>query len=84
MEPLSTIEVSIVVIPKDTRAGTAWRFIQKQHHERMTRVTVGENTDDTKYSRRRLNENTTLRRAKEPDNENTMTWCDFVRRKKRQ
>ena len=48
MEPLSTIEVSIVVIAKDTRAGTAWRFIQKQHHERMTRVTVGENTDDTK------------------------------------
>ena len=54
------------MIPKDTRAGTAKREIQKQHHERTTSVTAGENTEETKYSNRRLNENTTLRLANEP------------------
>lgn len=67
--------VSMVVIPKDTRAGTATRSIQKQHHERTTSVTAGENTDEMKYSIRRLNENTTLRLAKEPVNVNVKVMC---------
>ena len=62
--------VSMAVIPRDTRAGTARRSIQKQHHERTTNVTAGVNTDETKYSRRRLNEKTTVRLAKEPAIEN--------------
>lgn len=68
MEPQRTMAVRMVVIPRDTRAGTALRLIQKQHHESTTSVTAGENTDDTKYSKRRLNENTTLRLAKDPAN----------------
>lgn len=65
-EPQSTMAVRIIVIPSDARAGTASREIQKQHHESMTRVTPGEKTEETKYSRRRLNENITLRPANEP------------------
>lgn len=65
-EPQSTMAVRIIVIPSDARAGTASREIQKQHHESMTRVTPGEKTEETKYSRRRLNEKITLRPANEP------------------
>jgi len=67
----SKIVVKIVVIPRETRAGTACRDIQKQHHDRITKITAGVNTEKIKNSRRRLNENVTFRLANDAVGKNT-------------
>ena len=54
----TTMVVRIVVTARDTRAGTAASFIQKQHQESITRITAGVKMEKMKNSRRRLNENT--------------------------